>query len=43
MHTLVSGLVAFSVEKYHMALTEMQLKICRFHGSVSQKGSRPLE
>jgi len=23
-----------------MALTEMQLKICRFHGSLSQKGSR---
>jgi len=25
-----------------MALTETQLKICRFHGSLSQKGSRPL-
>jgi len=25
-----------------MALTEIQLKICRFHGSLSQKGSRPL-
>ena len=42
MHTLVSKLVALSVEKYYMALTEIQLKICRFHGSLSQKGSRPL-
>jgi len=42
MHTLVSGLVAFSVEKYYITLTEMQLKICRVHGSLSQKGSRPL-
>jgi len=25
-----------------MALTEIQLKICRLHGSLSQKGSRPL-
>jgi len=25
-----------------MALMEMQLKICRFHDSLSQKGSRPL-
>jgi len=25
-----------------MALTEIQLKIRRFHGSLSQKGSRPL-
>jgi len=25
-----------------MALTEMQLKICRFHGSLSQKGSWPM-
>ena len=24
-----------------MALTEIQLKICRFHGSLSRKGSRP--
>jgi len=31
-----------SVEKYYMVLTEIQLKICRFHGSFSQKGSRPL-
>jgi len=38
MHTLV----ALSVEKYYMGLTEIQLKICRFHGSFSQKGSRPL-
>jgi len=42
MHTLVSKLVALSVEKYYMALTEMQLKICRFHGSLNWKGSRPL-
>jgi len=42
MHTLVSRIVALSDEKYHMALTEIQLKICRFHGSLSQKGSRPL-
>jgi len=25
-----------------MALTEIQLKTCRFHGSLSQTGSRPL-
>jgi len=25
-----------------MALTEIQLKICRFHGSISQKDSRAL-
>jgi len=42
MHTLVGKLVALSVEKYYIALTEIQLKICRFHGSLSQKGSRPL-
>jgi len=42
MHTLVSRLVALSVEKYYMALTEIPLKIYRFHGSLSQKGSRPL-
>jgi len=41
MHTLVK-LVALSVEKYYMALTEIQIQICRFHGSLSQKGSRPL-
>jgi len=40
MHTLVSKLVALSVEKYYMALTELQLKICRFHDSLSQKGCR---
>jgi len=39
---LVSKLVTLGVEKYYMALTEIQLKICRFHGSPSQKGSRPL-
>jgi len=42
MHTLVSKLVALSVENYYMALTETHFKICRFHGSLSQKGSRPL-
>jgi len=39
---LVSKLVALSVEKYYMALMAIQLKICRFHGSLSQKGSRHL-
>jgi len=42
MHTLFSMLVALSVEKYYMALTQIQLKIHRFHGSLSQKGYRPL-
>jgi len=42
MHTVVSKLVALGVDKYCMALTEVQFKICRFHGSLSQKGSRPL-
>ena len=42
MHTLVSKLVALSVEKHYMALTEIQFKICRFHGSLSHKGSQPL-
>jgi len=41
MHTLVK-LVAFSVEKYYMAVTEIQFKIRRFHDSLSQKGSQPL-
>jgi len=41
MYTLAK-LVALSVEKYYMALTEIQLKTCKFHGSLSQKGSRPL-
>ena len=41
MHTLVK-LVALSVEKYYMALTEIQLKICGFHCSHRQKDSRPL-
>jgi len=35
-------LVALSVEKFYMALTERKSKICRFHGSLSQKGYRPL-
>jgi len=43
MHTLVSKLVALSVEKYNMPLTEIQFKTCRFHGSLNQKGSRPLQ
>jgi len=42
MHTLVRKLAALSVEKYYMTLTEIQLKIRKFHGSFSQKGSRPL-
>jgi len=42
MHTLVSKLVALNVEKYYVALTETQLKMCRFRGFLSQKGSRPL-
>ena len=41
MHTSLSKLVALSVEKYHMVLTEIQLKICRFHGSLSQKVPDP--
>ena len=42
MHTLASALVALSVEKYYTAPTEIQLQILRFHGSLSQTGSRPL-
>jgi len=42
MHTLVSKLDALSVEKYYMALAEIQFKICRFRDFLSQKGSRPL-
>jgi len=42
-NTLVGKLVALSVEKYYMALTKIQLKICRFHGSLSQKGPRSLK
>jgi len=41
MHTLVSKLAALTVEKYYMAPTEIQLKIYKFHGSLSQKGSQP--
>jgi len=41
-NTHVGKLVALSVEKDYMALTEIRLNICRFHGSLSQKGSRPL-
>jgi len=40
MHTLVSKLVALSVEKYYMALTEIQSKIYRFHGSLSQEAKK---
>jgi len=43
MHRLVSNFVVLSVVKYDMALTETPLKVCRFHGSLSQKGSRPLQ
>jgi len=39
MHTLVSKLAALTVEKYYMAPTQIPLKICRFHCSLSQKGS----
>jgi len=42
MHTLLSKLAALSIEKYYIALTQMQLKIYRFHGSLSRRGSRPL-
>jgi len=42
MHTLISTLVVLSGEKCYMAVTEIQLKTCRFHGSLSHKGSRPL-
>jgi len=41
MHTLVSKLVALGVEKYYMALAEIQFKICRFHGSLNQKCFQP--
>jgi len=37
MHTLVSKLVALGVEKNYMALTKIQLKTCRFHGSCWKK------
>jgi len=42
MHTFVGKLLTLSVEKYYNPLTEIQFEICRFRGSVSQKGSRPL-
>jgi len=42
MHTFVGKLLTLSVEKYNNPLTEMQLEICRFHASLSQKGSRSL-
>jgi len=38
----ISKLAASSVEKYYMALTEIELKICRFHCSLGQQGSRSL-
>jgi len=41
-HAETLVLLSVSVEKYYIALTETQLKICRFHDSLSQKGSRPL-
>ena len=37
----VSKLVAFCVEKYHMALTETKSKIYRFHGSSAKKVPDP--
>jgi len=43
MYTLVSKLVALSVEKYYMTLMEIQLKMCRLHGSLCQKGSQSLD
>jgi len=42
MHTFVGKLLTLSVDKYNKPLKEMQLEICRFHCSLSQKGSRPL-
>jgi len=41
MDTLVRELVALAVEKFSMALTEIQLKICRFHGSLAKKVPDP--
>jgi len=38
----VRKLVVSSVEKYFMALMEIELQICMFYGSLRQKGSRPL-
>jgi len=39
MHALVRKLVGLSVEKYYMALTEIQFK---YAGFMAEKGSRPL-
>jgi len=41
MHTLVSKIVALSDEKYYTALTERQLKIRWFHGSLAKKVTDP--
>jgi len=41
-HTFIGKLVALSVEKYYMTLTEKKLKIRRFHRTLRQKGSRLL-
>jgi len=35
--TIIAKLVALSVEKCYMTLTEIQLKTCRLHGSLRQK------
>jgi len=41
MHTLVSKLVALSVEKCYMALTEMQLKYVGFMAPLAKKVPDP--
>jgi len=41
MHTLVSKLVALSVEKYYMALTEIQLKYVGFMAPLAKKVPDP--
>jgi len=41
MHTLVSKLVAFSVEKYYVALTEIQLKYIGFMAPFAKKVPEP--
>jgi len=41
MHTLVSTLVALSVEKYYMDLMEIQLKYVAFMAPLAKKVSDP--
>jgi len=41
MHTLVSSIVAFIVEKYYMALTEIQLKYVGFMAPLAKKVPDP--